>query len=52
LSGLWSSEAAEEEGLKPEIQRHDGIRHMEFPLTCGHDSKRGSQAREERMERG
>jgi hypothetical protein len=51
LSGLRSSKAAEEEGFGPEIQQHDNVRLVEFPLTCGRNSKRGSQAREERMKR-
>jgi hypothetical protein len=42
---------AEEEGIGPEIQQCDSVRHVEFPLTHGHNSKRGSQAREEMMER-
>jgi hypothetical protein len=49
-SGLRSSKAVEEEGLGQEIQQCDGVRLVEFPLTREHDSKRGSQAREERME--
>jgi hypothetical protein len=51
LSGLRSNDATEEEGLIREIQQHNGVRLVEFPLTRGHDSKRGSQVREERMER-
>jgi hypothetical protein len=49
--GLRSSKEAEEEGLGPEIQQRDDVRLVEFPLTRGHNSKRGSQAREERMEK-
>jgi hypothetical protein len=47
--GLQSSEAAEEDELKLEIQQHDGVSWVEFPLARGHNSKRGSQAREERI---
>jgi hypothetical protein len=49
--GLRSSESAEEEGLRPEIQQCDEVRLVELPLTRGYYSKRGSHEREERMER-
>jgi hypothetical protein len=45
--GLRSSEATE--GLGLEIQQRDSVRHVEFSLTHGHDSKCGSQAKEERI---
>jgi hypothetical protein len=48
-SGLYSSEAVEEEGIRPKIQQRNGIRHVEFPLTRGRNSKQGSQAREKRI---
>jgi hypothetical protein len=35
---------------KKERMERDGVRLVEFPLTCEHNSKRGSQARDERME--
>jgi hypothetical protein len=47
--GLQSSEAAEEDGHELEIRQHNGVRHVEFPLTRGYSSKHGSQVREERM---
>jgi hypothetical protein len=43
---LRSSKPAEE-GLGPEIQQHDGIRRVEFPLAHEHNSKQGIQAKEE-----
>jgi hypothetical protein len=47
-SGLQSKEAVEEDELELEIQQC-GVRWVEFPLTHGHNFKRGSQAREERI---
>jgi hypothetical protein len=35
---------------KKERMERDGVWLVEFPLTCERNSKRGSQAREERME--
>jgi hypothetical protein len=49
LFGVWSSEAAEEEGLGSEIQQHGGVWLEESPLNREHNSKHGSQAREERI---
>jgi hypothetical protein len=39
----------EEERLRPEIQQRDKVQRVEFPLAHGHNSKCGSQAREERI---
>jgi hypothetical protein len=41
--------STEEDEIELEIQQRDSVRWVEFPLTSGHDSKRGSQAREERI---
>jgi hypothetical protein len=47
-SGLRSSRAAKKDGFGLEIWQHDGVRYVEFPLTCWHNSKRGNQARKKR----
>jgi hypothetical protein len=48
VSVLRSRKAVEEDGLGPEIQQHDSVWKVELTLTHEHDSKQGSQAREER----